>query len=321
MANADDLTRLAQEVANAYEERVRTILDIKGYTADLLAQTREEIKDREIYIENLLADFNDAREEMGRKIRAELDKVKPALEGAESERKTADQAEIKEREAYIENLLAEFDEEHQEMAEELRAKLARDEKTRKTETQAEINEREVYIENLLADFDKAHQEMAAELRAKLASDEQTRKTETQAEIKERKETVREMLDEFRKDQEETAAAWKELLAGMASLREKVTISGPVGVEAAVEVATVKEAIEEAEIEAGEEIEEEEFEEVEAEDLAEEIVGLLEDNPDGLRMVEIADVLGVENWRSLIPVMRELLNEGEVRKEDSTYYIV
>ncbi|MBL7205925.1 MAG: hypothetical protein ISS63_16590, partial [Desulfobacteraceae bacterium] len=113
MANADDLKRLAQEVANAYEERLKSIsdinksvLDMKRDTADFLARTREEVKDREVYIENLLADFDKA---------------------------------------------------HQEMAEELRAKLAGDEQTRKTETQAEIKEREVYVENLLADFDKAHQ--------------------------------------------------------------------------------------------------------------------------------------------------------------------
>ncbi|MFH1627674.1 MAG: hypothetical protein ABIE47_02995 [Pseudomonadota bacterium] len=279
MANADDLGRLAQEVASAYEERVKSILDIKGYTADFLAQTREEIKDREIYIENLLADFNDAREKMGRK---------------------------------------------------LRAKLTGDEQTRKTETQAEIKEREVYIENLLADFDKAHQEMAQELRAKLAGDEQTRKTETQAEIKERKETVRSMLDEFRKEQEEAAAAWKELLAGMQSLREKVTITGPAEIEAAVEVTTVDEAIE---VEEPEEAEPEEAEPEEAEpeeDLAEEeepeegladrVIGILEDHPDGLKMVEIADILGIESWRSLIPVMRQLLDDGEVRKENSTYFI-
>ncbi len=60
---------------------------------------------------------------------------------------------------------------------------------------------------------------------------------------------------------------------------------------------------------------------EREGLISEILGLLEETPDGLRMVEIADVLGLENWRSLIPVMRELLEGGDVKKEDSTYFIV
>ena len=34
----------------------------------------------------------------------------------------------------------------------------------------------------------------------------------------------------------------------------------------------------------------------------------------------ADTIGIENWRTLIPVMRELLDDGEITKEDSTYYI-
>lgn len=249
MANSDDLGRLAQEVANAYEERIQSISNIKRDTAAFLAETREEIEGREIQIERLLAEFNDARLKMGREVRAELAKVKPELDAAEGARKKADQAEIKER----------------------------------------------------------------------------------------KETVRGMLDEFRKEQEETAAAWKALLAGMTSLREKVTITGPAGIEAAVEVATVDEALEEEapeEMELGEGVTEEqapkemelgedvtEEEEYEEDDLGSEIVVLLGDNPNGLRMVEIADFLGIENWRSLIPVMRQLLDEGEVTKEDSTYYAV
>jgi len=66
------------------------------------------------------------------------------------------------------------------------------------------------------------------------------------------------------------------------------------------------------VEAGEE---EELEE----DLETEVIDTLEDNPQGLRMVEIAEALGIDNWRTLIPVMRELIDEGEIRKEDSTYF--
>jgi len=164
MANADDLSRLAEEVKNAYEERVKCITDIKKETV------------------GLLRGFDNAHKEMADDLRAELARVKPDLESAESERKKSDQAEIVERGVYIEKLLEDFDEAHNEMAEELSEKLSSEEQERKTETQAEIKEREGYIENLLADFDKAHNDMAEELRAKLATDEKTRKTETQAEI-------------------------------------------------------------------------------------------------------------------------------------------
>jgi len=263
MANADDLRRLAEEVASAYEERVQCLSAIKQGTADLLHA------------------FANARDEMSK---------------------------------------------------ELKAKLASDERERKTQTQAEIKEREDYIEKLLADFDKAHSEMADRLRAELArvkpgleSAESERKKADQAEIKERKEAVSGMLDEFKQEQAETAAAWRELLAGMQSVRRKVTITGPSEVEAAVKVRPVKKVIEEIEEEvrpvkkAIEEIEEEGApEEVEG-GLKDRILDVLEDKPDGLKMVEIANKLGIENWRSLISIMRVLLDENRIKKEDSTYY--
>ena len=277
MANADDLRRLAEEMAVAYEERVNSILGIKGDTTDFLAETREEIKERQVYVENLLDDFDTAHQEMAKELKAKL-------ASDEATRKTETLAEIEERQEAVSTMLGEFDEEDKERA--------------------------AGIAKLLKEFDKAHAAMAAELKAKLASDEATRKTETEAEIKERRADVRSMLNEFRKEQEATAAAWKNLLAGMGSAREKVTISGPVEVEAAVEAETVEEAMEEA-------VEEEE---VEYGELKDQILDLLDENPDGLRMVEIADSLDIPSWRSLIPVMRELLDEGEVTKEDSTYYI-
>jgi len=256
MANADDLRRLAEEVKSAYEERVKCITDVKKQTA------------------GLLRGFDKAHKEMAKELRAELAKVKPDLESAESERKKADQAEIAERGVYIEKLLDDFDSAHQEMADNLRSELAR-------------------------------------VKPDLESAESERKKADQSEISERKEAVRSMLDEFRKEHEETAAAWQKLLAAMQSAR------GP-AVKAAVKVKSVKEVIEEPAEEAVEEAEQETKED--REELKENIIEVLEDNPDGKKMAEIAEILGIENWRSLIPVMRELLDADEIRKEDSTYYV-
>ena len=55
-------------------------------------------------------------------------------------------------------------------------------------------------------------------------------------------------------------------------------------------------------------------------MEDEILDVLEENPDGLKMAEIADILGVENWRSLIPIVRELLDDGVIRKKSPMYYI-
>ena len=295
MAYAEDLKRLAQEVADAYEERVENINVIKADTA------------------TLLDNFDSAHQEMADNQRRELAKFKSDLDASEVERKEEDEAEVRQRAIDIENLLADFDSVHQEMADNQRQELAKfksdldaAEVGRKKEDQAEVTQRAIDIENLLADFDSAHQEMAEKLRAELDKV----KPELEA-------VVTNMLNEFREEREEAAAAWKSLLDGMTSLREKMTITGSAEVKAAVEVATIDEAIkgeEPEEMELGEEMDEED-------DLGGEIVSILEDNPDGLRMVEIADVLGIESWRSLIPVMRELLDADEVTKEDSTYYAV
>jgi hypothetical protein len=56
-------------------------------------------------------------------------------------------------------------------------------------------------------------------------------------------------------------------------------------------------------------------------LTQDILDLLNDHPEGLKMVDIAHKLSVTNWRSLIPVMRELIDEEEVRKEDTLYFVI
>ena len=250
MANADDLRRLAEEVASAYEERVQCLSAIKQETADLLDA------------------FGKAREGMAADLRAGLAKVKPELEAAESERKAADQAEIREREDYIEKLLADFDKAHKDMADNLRAELAK-------------------------------------VKPELEAAESERKAADQAEIR------------------ETAAAWKGLLSAMQAARGRTVVAGPVEVEAAVEVKTVEEAIEEPveEVDEMEEaVAEEEISEKVTEDKEDRIMDLLKGNPEGLKMAQIADMLGIENWRTLIPIMRELFDDGKIRKEGTLYFL-
>ncbi|MBA3071069.1 MAG: hypothetical protein FP829_02725 [Nitrospirae bacterium] len=284
MANADNLRRLAEEMASAYEERVQRISAIKQETADSLHAFAAEGRQRKDYMVKSLAEFDNVHSEMAKELKDKLTRE-------EEERKTATQAEIKERKGSVSSMLAEFNKEDKGRAAE--------------------------IERLLEDFDKAHAEMAKELKDKLTREEEERKTATQAEIKERKGSVSNMLDEFKKEQAEAAAAWKELLAGMQSVRGKVTITGPSEVEAAVKVTPVKKA--KPVKKAIEEIEEEVAPEEVEEGLKDRVLGVLGNNPGGLRMAEVADKLGIESWQPLIPIMKELRDEGKIRKEDSIYY--
>lgn len=325
MRIAEDLRRLAQELADAYEERVKTINQIKRETEDLkretadtlggfaqervemggalradLAKFRVDLTDGTT---GLLVDFSNAHDEMAEELRADLAKFKSDLEKDTTE------------------LLDVFGKAHDEMAQELRSFLTKfkadldaAERERKAGDQAEIGERGDYItdlrekaQDLLEEFDKAHGEMAKDLRDVLAK----AKAALKAGESERKAAVGSELAAVKAEIEDAASAWKKLVSRMSSIRRQVTITGLAEVKAAVKTKTVEEAIEEEELEG---------EEAEYEDLKDQIVDLLDENPDGLRMVEIADHLGVPNWRSLIPVMRELLDKGEVRKEDSTYYV-
>ncbi len=290
----------------------------------------------------LIDEFGKAHGDMAQTLRAELAKFKSDLDAAEDERKKTDQGEVKQRRVNIENLLSDFDNVHQKMADDLRAELAKfksdldaSEDERKKTDQGEVKQRRVNIENLLSDFDNVHQKMADDLRAELAKF----KSDLGAAEDERKKT----------DQGETremAKAWKGLISSMQAARGGSVVAGPVEIEAAVEVKTVEEAIEEPEavaeepaeeaaIEEPEAVAEEpaeeaaveepveeaepEMEEAEGEDLGGRILDLIEDNPEGLKMTQIADMLDIENWRTLIPVMRELLNDEELKKEGTLYF--
>ena len=322
MANADNLKRLAEEMVGAYEERVRVMSDVKQETADIKQATGR-----------LLSDFGKAHAAMSKELKDELARFKSELDATEGERKKADQGEISERKDYImelrdkaRELIDEFDKAHGDMAQTLRAELARfksevdaTEDERKKDNQGEISERKDYImelrdkaRELIDEFDKAHGDMAQTLRAEL-----TRfKSDLDAAGDERRK-----IDQG--ETRETAEAWKGLISAMQAARGGTVVAGPVEVETAVEVKTVEEAIEEpVEEEAEEAIDEVAAaeEKIEGEDLGGRILDLIEDNPEGLKMTQIADMLDIGNWRTLIPVMRELMDDGEIRKEDTQYFL-
>ena len=162
--------------------------------------------------------------------------------------------------------------------------------------------------------------------------------------------VGQMLGELKKDRSEAARAWHEILSAVRSATGGMTLTTPEEPVAAEKPETKMNVAEETvaesegtetetpepqiETQAEADLEETQGKEAVSKDLPEspeddidtqdlygEIVSLLQDTPDGLRMVEIAEHLRIENWRSLIPVMRELMDDGDVKKEDSIYFVV
>ncbi|MCG2686487.1 hypothetical protein L6258_03945 [Candidatus Parcubacteria bacterium] len=131
---------------------------------------------------------------------------------------------VKERADGVAKLLSDFDEAHQEMAVELKAKLTKDEGDRVQQTRVEIKERTATVAAMLADFDKAHAEMAVAMRAELAKvrpelagAEKGRRERDQAEIKQREADTAALLKQF---DEEHAKMSQELLAGLKAQEEE-----------------------------------------------------------------------------------------------------
>jgi len=57
-----------------------------------------------------------------------------------------------------------------------------------------------------------------------------------------------------------------------------------------------------------------------ENIREKIIWVLQGQANGMRMTQVAEQLNIENWRSLIPIMRELLDEQVLDKEGSLYLL-
>jgi molybdopterin converting factor small subunit len=292
---------------------------------------QDEISQRIAVVDDLrenviakLREITEAHQEMGARLRAELDRFMSDLNAAESirvsnAREDADrrQDEISQRIAVVDNLRSDLVAQLQEMAE-------------------------------------AHQQMGKQLRidldqfmSGLSHAESNRKAVTQA-----------YLSEVQADNRETAAAWKELIqriqaarAASPSVVTKAAETTPSFLQDEKKNTLVEKSIapsqtvdareahapgtDEIEVHAPGFVEEsvvssqvaDELEihapgddtDLNREDLRERIVSILRDHKDGMKMMHIAESLGIENWRSLIPIMRELLDEGALAKDGSLYF--
>ena len=123
---------------------------------------------------------------------------------------------------------------------------------------------------------------------------------------------KDLIEGFKRESQERALAWKEFL-GVVQSGKGVK---PAMVEEAEPVAvTVEEAAKEAlPKEPAQKVEEVE------EGLKDRVLETVTENPSGLRMTQVADSLGLENWRVLIPVFRVLVDEGKMRKEGPLYFV-
>lgn len=353
----DEMRRLAEEIAGAYEGRQQFLSDLKAesgeikkQTMDFLKEIRQQQDEMSGTLKSDLADFTagltrfrenmaqeagDRREgvraalkEQADTIRADLDQFKKDLKQSTQDRMEGNRTALKETADRLCSELNDFTAGLSDFASGLRdgeadrKNQARDETDRrlseKGDRTAEVDRLRRDTQDLMDQFSETHKEMSQAVKGTLSG--------FTADLSS---NVSGFLGELRESREEATRAWKELLRSMGTPSDKKTAPAaaparpaetqpvpepepPSPPVEAVEPELPDEMEEAAGVEAGEE---EELEE----DLETEVIDTLEDNPQGLRMVEIAEALGIDNWRTLIPVMRELIDEGEIRKEDSTYF--
>ena len=136
-------------------------------------------------------------------------------------------------------MLKGFQNEHKEMAANLRRGLEQGEADRlnafqsmMAEIQKGVKEIEIYVKNKLKEFSDAHAEMSEELRKELAKyvDDMVKATrklmgDIQARQKERNAEVADLLETFKTEREKMAANWQALTATMVERRGIKSISG------------------------------------------------------------------------------------------------
>lgn len=305
MGIANDMKKLREDIVSANDVRVKAIGVLVKDTHKMLKGFQAEHKEMAADLRGELAKGEEKRLKDFRAMMANIQKFVSDLG--------------KEVSAMIER----FQKEHKTMADELKENLEKGEADRlKTfndmmgNIHQDINQIETYVANKLKEFSDAHAGMSEELKKMLTQyvDDMVKATkqlmgDIQKRQKERNAEVADLLETFKTEREKMAANWQALTATMA---KKKGIKPKV--EAEVKVRPVKEAIE-----AIKEVIEEEEEEVTPDmGLDEKILQFIDKHPEGVRVGDMEETLGVVRMR-LGVIAKKLLEEGKIRKEENMYF--
>jgi len=324
MGIASDMKNLSEDIVSSYDVRVKAIgilvnnvhRTLKGFSTDRKKMANEQAKALKDFVNelsnsvgNMIEGIQKGHKEMADKLKADLAKGEEERLKGEEERlkdfKTmmADiQKAVKEIETYVKNKLKEFSDAHADMSEELKKELAK------------------YVNDLV----NTTKELMGNNK-KLMGNIQARQKERNAE-------VADLLEAFKTEREKMAANWQALTANWQALTAKMAKKRGIKpeveqaltakmakkrgikpeVEVEVKVRPVEEVVEEV-------VEEAKEEEVPPEiSLEERVLDFIERHPEGVRVGNMEEPLGVTKLR-LGKIAKSLLNEGKVRKEDNLYF--
>ncbi|VVS92314.1 hypothetical protein [Desulfoluna spongiiphila] len=318
MSTTQDFNRLGEEIAQAYEHRrllkekmQRDFSEIKKGTAELIGSLSEN------------------RAEMGHTLRVGLQQFTTDLGSQGDKRREGAMEETRQRMAEIEALRADMrqmeaetrsfleglESAHRAMGESLKSELAEFSATFGSQAREAMDNRVEEVETRRGDVAVMRGEIRSfigGLNKTRAAMESARKSGMRAFEEDRKAGVQDFLDTVRTEHQEMAAAWQGVLAKITSVLERHSTTPSQGGTARQETGTQADG-------AGASPAAAQGDSGDVSRLKAEIAGTLKGHPDGLKMTQVAEILGIAQWRMLIPIMRDLQDTGMIRKKGALYF--
>jgi len=180
------------------------------------------------------------------------------------------------------------------MSKELKENLTTGTERRKAEVSKTLED----TQKMMNDFKVSHSQMSKELKKNLTKSNQGVKSEVSRMLNDfssAKDKLRADLEKASLSWQQTASVLQEKRSGVKKLTPKV-----------LEKKTIKETLpQKAKI---------------SEELSDKkkVVKLLNGHPEGMKLTEIGAELG-KDWRWYIPIVKELMEENKIRKEENLYY--
>jgi len=338
MTLSQDLQRLSQEIATAHEDRKlfkqkikNDVLNIKKSTSDLRRDSLD-----------LMETIKDKRHEMSQRLRAGLTQFKTDIETAGKDRRKEAKNAHKQR----------IEENNQRRADMIRFKqethffLKKVNKTQKTigddlrmsledfvsGLKVSEKERKSSINDFLTSLKTEHRDMALAWQG-VSSSKPTVVSDTEitalTEIIADRDSKEDALGDDDKPQpfESSNEIHDHLLISTSSEKPDPELEPEPEAELEEKAPMYKEdevieedkSVEENDVvEVTDNTDNSDHSDADMEQLKNQVANALKDYSDGLKMTQVAELLNIDQWRTLIPVMRELQEMGIIRKEGYLY---
>ena len=182
------------------------------------------------------------------------------------------------------------------MSKELREDLTTGVERRKKEVGKILED----AQKMMDDFKVSHRQMSKELKKNLSKSNQGMKSE----VKKKLNDFQTIQDKLRADLQKASLSWQQTASVLQEKRSGVKKLTP----KVLEKKTIKETLpQKTKI---------------VEELSDkkQLLVLIKKHPEGMKLTGIGDELG-KDWRWYIPIVKELMEESKIRKEENLYYPV